>query len=388
MSKQRVAIVCDWMVAGGAEQVVLELHRMFPYAPIYTSYCAPQWQKDLDGKVVTGFLQNWPFPRLRKFVPFLRAYWFSHLDLSAFDLVISSSGAEAKSIRVRRSEIGDRNLNNSKLTPNSKLPTTKPLHVAYIHAPTHYYWDRFESYLKEPGFGIFNPLARLGLKILVGPMRRWDYAAAQKPDVLIANSTHTKKMIKKYYGRDSTVIFPPVDTDRFQISDFRFQNPRQGFIVVGRQVPYKRIDLAVRACSELGLGLTVVGNGPEHRRLVKMAGPSVTFRTDVADGEKVDLLRSAEGFIFPNEDDFGITAVEAMAAGCPVIALKAGGALDTVEPKISGIFFENQTAKSLKQALNDFSTMKFDSERITNHAKNFDSPHFVHKIQALINKLV
>lgn len=167
----KVALVCDWLVGGGAEKVVLELHKMFPDAPIYTSYATNEWRQKLNGKVVTSYLQK--LGKIRKFIPFLRAWWFSHLNLEEYDLVISSSGAEAKFIRLRS---------------NAK-------HVAYIHAPTHYYWSRYEQYLKEPGFGSFDWLARLGLKLLVGPLRKMDYKAAQRPDYLIANSSHIKNEI-------------------------------------------------------------------------------------------------------------------------------------------------------------------------------------------------
>ena len=152
--KLKVAIVHDWLVGGGAERVVFELHNMFPEAPIYTSYCSDEWRAKLDGKVVTGWLQH--FGKFRKFLPVLRIWWFTHLKFSGYDLVISSSGAEAKGIRVPKNVV----------------------HVNYCHAPTHYYWSRYDEYVAHPGFGIFDPLARVGLKLLVGPLRRWDFRAA------------------------------------------------------------------------------------------------------------------------------------------------------------------------------------------------------------------
>jgi glycosyltransferase involved in cell wall biosynthesis len=361
----RVAIVHDWFISGhgGAELVAYELSRMFPEAPVYASYCSDEWRERLaPSRVVTGFLQRWPWPALRKYVPFLRAWWFSRLRLDGYDLVISSSGAEAKGVRVPQ---GTR-------------------HIAYIHAPTHYYWDRYEAYLREPGFGWFNWAARLGLRVLVGPLRRWDYRAAQRPDHLIANSTHTQAMIRKYYGRDSTVIFPPVDTAKYQIPNTKSQKPRRGFIVVGRQAPYKRIDLAVAACTRLKLPLTVVGDGPEHERLLRMAGPTVIFMRDVSEDEKIKLLQTNAAFIFPNEDDFGISAVEAMAAGCPVIALKAGGALDTVEPGVSGEFFDEPTVESLVKALKNFHPTKYTSSKIINHATQFSARVFTEKLRAFL----
>src|ERR1700760_4064725 len=194
MAEPKVAIVCDWLILGGAERVVQEIHRMYPEAPVYASYATDVWRARLDDKVVTGWLQHWPFPQLRKFVPFLRIWWFGHLDLSEYDLVISSSGAEAKGIKTG---------------PNT-------LHVNYCHTPTHYYWSRYNEYMEHPGFGRLDPLARWGLKLLVSPLRKWDLKAAQRPDIMVANSTHTQAEIKKYYGRDSVVVHPPVDIARFK----------------------------------------------------------------------------------------------------------------------------------------------------------------------------
>lgn len=362
LESKKVAIVHDWLIAGGAERVVLELHHMFPDAPIYASYCTPEWRERLDNKVITGFLQRWPFRALRKFVPFLRIWWFSRLDLSGYDLVISSSGAEAKGVN----------------TPEGTL------HIAYIHAPTHYYWSRYDEYMKNPGFGSFDSLARLGLKLLVKPLRQWDYKAAQKPDCLLANSTHTQTGIQKYYGRRSTVVHPPVDVDRFAALQ---PAERQGFVITGRQTPYKRFDLAVAACTKLGLPLTVVGDGPDNRRLREMAGPTVTFTGFVSDPEVAQYIAAAEAFIFPGVDDFGIAPVEALAAGTPVIAYKAGGALDYVTQR-TGLFFEEQTAASLAKALQSFDSAKYAPEDIKKASQAFSSGHFRANIASAIENVL
>lgn len=359
----KVAIVHDWLIGGGAEQVVEALHEMFPEAPIYTSYATDEWRKRLNGKVVTGYLQH--LPRLRKFVPFLRAWWFSHLDLSGYDLVISSSGAEAKGIRVPKGV----------------------KHINYCHAPTHYYWSRYDSYLANPGFGPFDWLARLGLRLLVGPMRRWDYKAAQRPDVMIANSTHTQAMIKQYYSRDSVVIFPPVAVEKFRPSAAAKPSTRHDFIITGRQTPYKRVDLAVAACTELNVPLTVYGTGPEHEKLKAMAGPSVRFAGWATREELVQALQSAEAFLFPGIDDFGIAAVEALAAGTPVIAYKAGGALDYVKPGITGEFFEEQTAESLIETLQQFNADAYDYAAIYATTKRFNKQTFKDAFQRAVSKL-
>jgi len=363
MAKRRVAIVHDWFLEGGAEKVVLELHRMYPEAPIYTSYCSPDWQKKLGGRVITGYLQKWPFSRLRKFLPVLRQRWFQSLDFSDFDLVISSSGAEAKGIK----------------TPKDTV------HINYCHAPTHYYWNRYDSYIKNPGFGIMNPLARLGLKALIAPMRKWDLKASKRPNYIIANSTFTQAQIKKYYRRDSTVIHPPVDIEQYLGGQ---ASQRHGFIITGRHVSYKRFDLAIKACSILDLHLDVLGTGPETAKLKRMAGPTVSFKGYVSDAEIVELLQSAEGFIFPGLDDFGIAPVAAMAAGTPVIAYKDGGALDYIHPGKTGLFFEKQTVKSLVATLKDFPKHTFKSVDVQREAEKFSPEKFQKAIETFIKRVV
>lgn len=356
----KVAIVHDWFVGGGAEKVVLEISKMFPDAPIYTSYCSDEWRQKLaPAKVVTGYLQH--FPRLRKFLPPLRAHWFSHLDLGGYDLVISSSGAEAKGIKVPKGTV----------------------HVNYCHAPTHYYWSRYDEYIQNPGFGAFNWLARAGLKILLKPMRRWDYKAAQRPDYIIANSNYIKDQVKKYYDRDAVVIHPPVEVERYAGK----QPERNGLIVAGRQTGYKRFDLAVAACSKLNLPLTVIGKGPAHKQLRTLAGPSITFETNVDDKAMVEYFQKAEGFIFPGLDDFGIVAVEALAAGTPVIAYKDGGALDYIKPGVTGQFFDRQNVESLAKTLATFKPDGFSNPDIQKFAQAFSPQHFQASLRDYLDKL-
>ena len=349
----RVAIVHDWLYGGGAELVVEQLHKLYPDAPIYTSYCSKDWRRRLDNKVKTGYLQHWPFSKLRKFLPILRILWFSGLSFKNYDLVISSSGAEAKGIKVPR----------------------RVLHINYCHAPTHYYWSRYNQYLRNPGFGNFNGLARIGLKLLVAPLRRWDRKAAQRADYMIANSTHIQAEIKKYYKRDAVVIFPPVNVDRFK-KNITIDSQRTGFVIAGRQTPYKRFDLAVKTCSKLDIPLTVIGSGPDNARLRKLGEHSVTFLGNVSDEIIVEEFGRAKALIFPGLDDFGITPVEAMAAGTPVVAFKAGGALDYVIDGKTGIFFEKQTIKSLAGALGKVDKMYPEHRFIKQFAANFSAERF------------
>jgi glycosyltransferase involved in cell wall biosynthesis len=360
----KVAIVCDWLTGiGGAERVVLELHRLYPDAPIYTSQYDPSkidWFADAD--VRTTWLQKLP-KSLKKFLPVLRAWTFSRLDLSEYDLVLSSSGAEAKGVKTGRNT----------------------LHICYCHAPTQYYWIRTDEYLERPGFprGL-NWLAKLGLKLLINPLRRWDARAAKGPDFMIANSTHTQSMVKKYYKRDADVVFPPVEVERFKPS--AKQELRHGFVVAGRQTPYKRFDLAIAACDELGVPLIVIGDGPDHRRLEKLAGRQTTFLTNVNDQEIVSHFESAIAFIMPNMDDFGIVAVEALAAGTPVIAYNKGGALDYVVPGKTGLFFERQTTKELVKALEAASSKSWNYDVISEQAAQFSVAAFSRNMQDYIKQ--
>ena len=361
--KLKVAIVCDWLTGiGGAERVVYELHKLYPNAPIYTSQYDPSkidWFEGAD--IRTTWLQKLP-KSLKKFLPLLRAWTFSRLDLSDYDLVLSSSGAEAKGVKTG---------------PNT-------IHICYCHSPTHYYWVRPNEYFKNPGFprGL-NWLARLGLRLLINPLKQWDKRAAKKPDVMIANSTHTQAMIKRYYRRDSTVVFPPVEIDRFRV--LGKQQLRHGFVIAGRQTTYKRFDLAIQACNELNVPLIVIGTGPLHKQLVKMAGRNVTFLTNVNDNDIVKHFQTSIGFIFPGMEDFGIVAVEAMAAGTPVIAYQKGGALDYVVPNKTGIFFDRQNTKSLVKALETAMNKNFDHAAIAEHAQQFSVAAFSKHMQQVIN---
>lgn len=344
-----VVIVHDWLVGGGAELVVEQFHKLYPEAPIYTSYCSPEWRKRLDNKVITGYLQYTPFKQLRRFIIPLRILWFYNLNLKKYDLIISSSGnGEAKFVRKRKDAT----------------------HINYCHTPTHFYWRHYAEYLKNPSI---RPkwLVQICLKILVGPLRKLDYKAAQKVDYFIANSTHIKNDINKYYNRDSEIIHPPVDIDRFNGPS---KIKREGFVTVGRQVPFKKTDLIIEACNKLSLPLKVIGRGPEHEKLKKLAGPTVDVIDDASDIEVANYMKNAKAFIFASFEDFGITPVEALASGTPVIAYKAGGALDYIN-KETGMFFDGQTIESICIALKKFNNT-YDPKKIRDSAKKFSKKEF------------
>ena len=362
MKAKKVAIVHDWLYGGGAEQVVLELHRMYPQAPIYTSYATTEWRNKLDDKVVTGYLNRWPFSRLRKFLPLLRQRWFAKLDLSEYDLVLSSSGnGEAKFVQVK----GD------------------ALHICYCHTPTHFYWRHYDKYLEHPGFRPYW-LVRFALRLLVKPLRRRDYQAAQRVDYFVANSSHIRDDIRQYYQRESTVVFPPVDVERFKKP---ITTQRSGFVTHGRQVPYKRFDLLIEACNEAKVKLTVIGRGPEHQRLKQLAGPTVKLRNDVDNDELPKLLAKAKGYLFAAHEDFGIAPVEAMAAGTPVAAYEAGGALDYVIANKTGVFFAEQSVAAIIQAIDKMQSIDWDYDVITTHARAFSAGSFRQQMAATIKNI-
>jgi glycosyltransferase involved in cell wall biosynthesis len=357
----KVAIVHDWLTnIGGAERVVESLLKAYPQADIFTSVYNESALPQFKGRVKTSFLQHWPLAkRKHQLFPVLRTLAFESFDFAGYDLVISSSSAEAKGI----------------ITP------TETLHVSYIHTPVRYYWSNYDQYLKDPGFGALNPVIRLITPYFVRKMRRWDYAAAQRPDVLVANSATVAKRIKKYYKRDSQVVFPPVDIKRFNTND-----TKQGdyMLVLSRLVAYKRFDLAVEACSKLGLKLIVAGDGPELKRLRSLAGPSIEFVGKPTDKEVARLFEGCKGFMFPGEEDFGITPVEAMACGKPVIAYGKGGAAETVVNGTTGILFDKQTVGSVAIALEEFGQKQWDSTLIRRRAEEFNEERFIREIHEVV----
>ena len=362
----KIALVTDWLTnMGGAEPVLLDIHKLFPKAPIYTSVYdeknMPAFQKI---EIRTTELQK-TLPKSLRFKhvlwPTKRAKAFRKLDLSEFDIIISTSSAEAKAVRKTR--------------PGQ-------IHIAYIHTPIRYYWSHYEEFRKEFSFGKLTPFIRPFIPALVKKQRKLDYESAQAIDVFIANSTVTQERIKKYYGKPSTVIHPGVDVNRFTPEP---KGERSGYVIWGRHVPYKRFDLAIKAANKLALPLTIAGTGPDTERLKSLAGPTVKFLGRISDDALVRLAQSSKGFLFPNEEDFGISAVEALAAGTPVIAYKKGGALDIIQDGETGVFFEEQTVESLVEAIKRFETLEFLPATLHRKSKRFEKSLFATKIRKIVN---
>lgn len=350
----KVAIVHDWLVSlGGAERVVASLLKLFPQADIYTSVYDPTKVDLFKGrKVHTSFLQSWPLAKKKhQLFASLRPLAFESFDFKGYDLVISSSSAEAKGI----------------------ITSTETLHLSYIYTPTRYYWSGYQEYYKNPGFSFFNPIVRLAMPRMVKKQRRWDFAASQRPDHLVAISDTVARRIDQYYKRKSKVIFPPVRTQLFNSA----VEKEEFYLVVSRLVGYKRVDLAVKAFTRMDKKLVVAGRGPELKSLKKLAGPSIEFIESPSDQKIAELYSRAKGFVFSAEEDFGITPVEAMASGTPVICFGKGGATETVIDGKTGIYHDRQTVSSLINAIKRFEAATFDRVLISKRAKSFSEEKFI-----------
>ena len=365
LKDKKVVIVADWLTTyGGAEKVVKAVHEIFPEAPIYASqYSKKQinWFEDCD--VRTGWVNIFP-ASLRKILSIPRAIYFSRLNLSDYDIIISIVTAESKGVKT---------------VPNQ-------LHISYLQGPpTQYFWGMYDKYVENPGFGRLNFLVRFFFKLLVRPLRKVDYKYAKRPDFMIANSTYSKNDILKYYGRQSTVVFPPVEIDKFKINP----NKEDFLISTSRQVNWKRLDLAVEACKITGNKLVLVGSGAEHEKLVKLAGGSslIEFVPLIKNAnELASLVGRASGFVFPSLEPFGIAPIEALSTGTPIIALKAGGALDYVKEGKNGIFFDDQTVDSLAAGIKKFNKTKFDTSIVSDSVKSFSEKNFKRSFENFIKE--
>lgn len=355
----KVAIVHDFLLQmGGAEKVVEVLHDMFPNAPIYTSAYDPEampiYYRTWD--IRTSFLQKmWMKKHSHRLALLFYPAAFESLDLSEYDVVISSSSAFAKGVITQ---------------PNTA-------HICYTHTPMRYAWTT-RSYMTRER--ISKPLRALlspGLHYL----RTWDSMASERVDKYVANSTTVAKRIAKFYRRDSEVIFPPVDTRAYDIAP----EVDDYYIIVSRFVPYKRIDLAVEAFTKMGRRLKVVGTGRQMKALKASAGPNVEFLGRVDDVELPKILARAKAYIMPGEEDFGIAPVEANACGRPVIAYAAGGALDSQIDGVTGVLFKNQTVEGLMAAVERADTINFDPQAIRDHARLYDTAVFRHRMNEIVD---
>lgn len=348
----RVAITTDWLnTFGGAERVLLELHEMFPDAPFYTSVHdpagLPEQMRAWD--VRTSFLQRIPFaPRRHQLFLPLMPLAFEQFDMSEYDLVLTTNSACAKGVITR--------------------PGT--INICYCYTPSRYLWDLYHEYTRGHR-----------AKVLIAPMahwlRVWDRLAADRVDHFIAISEEVAGRIGRHYRRESEVIYPPVDVHRYVPNG---RAAEDFYLVVSRLVSYKRVDLAVRAAMRMGRRLVVVGDGPERRRLESEAGPNIDFRGRLPDEEIADLYSRCRALLFPGFEDFGITPVEAQAAGRPVIAYGRGGATETVIDGLTGVFFHEQTVESLCEAMARLEELDIDPAECRRSAERFDRSEFRRKL--------
>lgn len=351
----KIALVHDYLVQyGGAERVLECFTEIWPYAPIYTLIYDEEKTHGIfkNKRIYTSFLQNFPYSRKNhRIFPPLMPPAIEQFDFSQYDLVLSDSSSYAKGI----------------ITP----PGT--LHICYCHTPMRYAWDDCQKYIEEFGFPNF---VKKITPFFMNYIRIWDRMSADRPDAYIANSRFVAGRIKKYYKRNSHVINPPISLNKFHTGE-----NKNYFLMVGRLMTYKRFDIAVKAFNKLGWPLKIIGRGPDLKKLKKMAKPNIEFTGRLDDAELYETYANAKAFIFPQEEDFGLVAIEAMASGKPIIAFRGGDIVEHVREGREGMFFDEQTPEALIEVLQKFNPDNFDPRKIREKALPFDRELFKGKIK-------
>jgi glycosyltransferase involved in cell wall biosynthesis len=345
---------------GGAERVAAEMYRMVPDASMFATVafrkCLPA--EIADVKIQTSWMQNLPaIETYYRFYFLLYPFAISDLDFSGYDLVLSSSSGYAKGVRTGRDAV----------------------HVCYCHTPMRWVWN-FNTYAKRESFGIVQ---RTALPLLVRGLKFWDEGAARQPDHFVANSAVVAQRIRRAYGRTSEVIHPPIDTQRFRpggdVEDY--------YVVLSRLTSYKRIDLAVRACTERNKKLLVIGDGPDRKSLEAMAGPTISFLGRASDRDVEYVVARCRALLFPGEEDFGMAPLEVAAAGRPTIAYRAGGALETIVENDTGVFFDQQTSESLGDAIDRFERLDWSSDALRRRAEEFSLDVFRDRFRSFLRRV-
>lgn len=358
----RIALVHDHLGQdGGAERVVRVWQQMFPQAPLFTLVHNPKQANPefATTDIRTSFIQKLPFgsTRYQWYLPFMPTAVERYPLQGDYDVVLSSAASFSKGV----------------------ITLPKTLHISYIHSPTRYLWSDTTRYVDKLPYPKF---LKWYAPHVLNRIRQWDYVAAQRPDILLANSKIVQQRIEKYYRRSSDILYPPVDVQKFTVGTGKGGY----FLTGGRLVTYKRFDLVVEAFNRLGLPLKIYGTGPAMKDLQFQAKPNIEFLGRVPDAQLPSLYADALAFINPQEEDFGITVVEAMAAGRPVIAYKAGGALETVRPGVSGVFFDDQDWESLSDAVIRFRAEQFDPQAIRTWSETFSTANYQTKLHDYINE--
>ncbi|MGB9911186.1 MAG: glycosyltransferase [Microgenomates group bacterium] len=359
----RVALVYDrvnkW---GGAERVLLALHEIWPEAPLFTAVYNPkkaQWAKVFQ--VFPSFLNKFPLGKTyHELYPWLMPLAFESFNFDNFEVVISVTSEAAKGIITK--------------------PST--LHICYCLTPTRYLWSGYDDYFK-------NKMLRLITKPIVNYLRKWDKIASWRPDCYVAISQNIQQRIKKYYCQDSELIYPPIDTEFFKLKAKSSKRKTEKkntkyFLIVSRLVPYKKIDIAVKAFNDLGLPLKIIGIGKQMGKLKRMANKNIEFLGQLTDEKLLSYYQNCLAVIFPQEEDFGLVPLEAQACGKPVIAFRGGGAKETIIENKTGIFFDHQTPESLITAIKKFKKMKFKVEDCQQNALRFSKERFKKEFKDLV----
>ncbi len=354
----RVALVHDFLLdLRGAERVFLALCELFPEADIFTAVYDPAGTEGrfAHRRIHTSFLQRLhpDATSFRRLLP-LYPYAMEALDLSGYDLVLSSSSAWAHGV----------------------LPSENAVHICYCHNPFRYAWNA-----REPTLCARGPVMRAALGVVLARWRQWDWIAAQRVDCYIANSETTRRRVARYFTRDAVVVHPPVEVERFTpgiVGDH--------YTVLSELMPHKRIELAVRAFNQLRRPLVIIGDGPDGRRLRRLAGPTIRFTGRVSDAEVARLLASSRALVVTATEEFGIAAVEAQAAGRPVIALDEGGVTETVQEGRTGIFYEEATPEALAATVAAFDPLSVDPADCIANAHRFDRETFAREIYATVDQ--
>jgi glycosyltransferase involved in cell wall biosynthesis len=361
----RVALIHDWLTGmRGGEKVLEVLSELFPEADLFTLFHIPgSVSATIERhRIITSFVQHLPLADryYRRYLPLFPTA-IERFQLDGYDLVISSSHCVAKSV----------------------IAPWRARHICYCHSPMRYAWDQFDAYFGPSQVG---PLAsRWVYGPILARLARWDAATAGRPNRFVSNSQYVAGRIARYYNRQSTIVYPPVDTVFYHPASV----PRAShFLVVSALVPYKRIELAIDACRHVGVPLRIVGEGPDRRQLEAVAGSSVTFLGRLTDAEIRAEYRSAQAVLLPGEEDFGIVPLEAQACGTPVVALARGGALETVVDGKSGVLFTDATAAALAQALERVTAMPIDRDEVRRHAERFARDRHVAAMRDVIDEVV
>lgn len=354
----KIALVHDYLAQdGGAERVLKAFHEIWPEAPIFVLFHDDKKITDFNKEnIKESILSRFPFIRskFQWYLPFMPGATERH-NLDNYDVVISSTSAFAKGI----------------------ITSPSTLHISYCHTPARYLWSDAHNYVADLPY---NRFVKMALPRLISKLRLWDKMSADRVDHFIANSRTVQNRIQKYYRRESDVIHPPVDFDKFYLS----KNLENFYLAGGRLVPYKSFDLLVRAFNRFGAPLKIFGTGPELKHLQRIAKPNIEFLGRINDKEKSKLLSQSLAFIHPQLEDFGITPLEAMASGRPVIAFGGGGATETVLENETGVFFSEQKWESLLDTLIHFEPSIWDGEKIREHASKFRSENFKEEIRQYV----